>query len=326
MELIDRYLNAVRFWLPRAQEDDIVAELSEDLRSQIEEREAGLGRALSEDELTEILKKRGHPMRVASQFLPQRYLVGPAMYPAYMVVVRLVILWILLPILVLIAAPIAITTAADPMAAGIKAVWDAAMGCVFALGAITLVFAIVERYPIRELENWDPRKLPKMPARPFKSLSDPKPVDRAAPIVEMAGSLLLTAFFLRFIWFQNGFDLGDAHIVLTPIWHAMRWPMLLICLSGIPVGWISLAFRADIRLRSAMRIVVDIVSLGILSEMARAGALIMLTVRNLPPEQAAQVARWTAPGTKLLLAGMGIAILIDLIQEAVRYIRARGSD
>ena len=108
MELIDRYLNAVRFWLPRAQEDDIIAELGEDLRSQVEEREAALGRALSEDELAGILKKRGHPMSVASQYLPQRYLIGPALYPAYMVVVRLVTLWIVLPILVLITAPIAI--------------------------------------------------------------------------------------------------------------------------------------------------------------------------------------------------------------------------
>ena len=32
MELIDRYLQAVRFWLPKAQADDIIAELSEDIR------------------------------------------------------------------------------------------------------------------------------------------------------------------------------------------------------------------------------------------------------------------------------------------------------
>ena len=40
MELLDRYLQAVRFWLPKAQRDDIAAELSEDIRSQIEERES----------------------------------------------------------------------------------------------------------------------------------------------------------------------------------------------------------------------------------------------------------------------------------------------
>ena len=39
MELIERYLQAVQFWLPKEQKADIIAELSEDLHAQIEERE-----------------------------------------------------------------------------------------------------------------------------------------------------------------------------------------------------------------------------------------------------------------------------------------------
>ena len=31
MELVDRYLQAVKFWLPRKEKDDIIAELSEDI-------------------------------------------------------------------------------------------------------------------------------------------------------------------------------------------------------------------------------------------------------------------------------------------------------
>lgn len=45
--LIDRYLRAVREQLPRGQQDDIIGELSEDLRSQVEDREAELGRPRS---------------------------------------------------------------------------------------------------------------------------------------------------------------------------------------------------------------------------------------------------------------------------------------
>jgi hypothetical protein len=33
LELVDRYLQAVRFWLPRAEQEDLTAELGEDLRS-----------------------------------------------------------------------------------------------------------------------------------------------------------------------------------------------------------------------------------------------------------------------------------------------------
>jgi len=35
MELLERYLQAVKFWLPNEQKQDTIAELSEDLRSQI---------------------------------------------------------------------------------------------------------------------------------------------------------------------------------------------------------------------------------------------------------------------------------------------------
>ena len=48
MNLLDRYLQAVRFFLPRRQQDDIVRELSENLLSQMEDRAEELGRPLTE--------------------------------------------------------------------------------------------------------------------------------------------------------------------------------------------------------------------------------------------------------------------------------------
>ena len=58
MELIDRYLQAVEFWLPAAERRDIIAELAEEIRSHIEEKEAGLGCSLTESELGALLKQR----------------------------------------------------------------------------------------------------------------------------------------------------------------------------------------------------------------------------------------------------------------------------
>ena len=49
MEMIDRYLQAVKFALPQAQREDIIKELRDNILSQIEERESGLGRPLNED-------------------------------------------------------------------------------------------------------------------------------------------------------------------------------------------------------------------------------------------------------------------------------------
>jgi len=47
MELVDRYLKAVRFWLPKARQEDILAELSEGIRAQIDEKQAELGHKLN---------------------------------------------------------------------------------------------------------------------------------------------------------------------------------------------------------------------------------------------------------------------------------------
>ena len=51
MDLVNRYLQAVKFWLPNKQKQDIIAELSEDIRSQIEDRETELGRKLKDEGL-----------------------------------------------------------------------------------------------------------------------------------------------------------------------------------------------------------------------------------------------------------------------------------
>jgi len=61
MELIDRYLQAVKFWLPKDQRQDIIAELSEYLRSQFEERESALGRKLTDGDVEQMLKPARPP-------------------------------------------------------------------------------------------------------------------------------------------------------------------------------------------------------------------------------------------------------------------------
>ena len=82
MELLDRYLQAVRFWLPKTQQDDIIAELSEDLQSQIDDKEREFGHSLSSDQVSAILKRCGSPILVASRYRNQTYLIGPVLFLA----------------------------------------------------------------------------------------------------------------------------------------------------------------------------------------------------------------------------------------------------
>ena len=97
MQLLERYLQAVKFWLPQEQKEDIIAELSDDIRSQIDEKESELGRKLNEVELECILKQRGRPIFVANRYLPQEHLIGPVLFPIYRLVLKIVMLCYVVP-------------------------------------------------------------------------------------------------------------------------------------------------------------------------------------------------------------------------------------
>ena len=88
MELLDRYLQAVKKHLPWQRQDDIIAELRANLEAQLEDKEAELGRPLTTGEAEDWLKQMGPPMQVAARYQPQQYLIGPAVFPTYWFVLR----------------------------------------------------------------------------------------------------------------------------------------------------------------------------------------------------------------------------------------------
>lgn len=164
LELVDRYLQAVRFWLPKTQrQGDLVSELGEDLRSQIEEKENELGRPVDKSEVSDILKRCGAPMLVASRLGPKRYLIGPTLFPIYTFVLKMVLLWIQVPVFIFIVAPATLASTngdwGKTVSTTIGNLWS---GAFIAAGVITLVFAILERTHAMAQINckWDPSSLP----------------------------------------------------------------------------------------------------------------------------------------------------------------------
>ena len=83
MELVERYLQAVKAALPGKQSDDIVQELRDSILSQVEERESTLGRPLNSSEIAEILKKMGNPMTLASRYGGRRQIIGGSLFTIY---------------------------------------------------------------------------------------------------------------------------------------------------------------------------------------------------------------------------------------------------
>ena len=183
MDLLDRYLQAVKFWLPRKQKQDILAELSEDIRSEIEDKEAELGRPLGQAELEAILTRWGHPMLVAERYLPQRSLIGPVLLPAYTLVLKIATLVYLVPWLLVLLGFVIFDPdrrTADAIGDGLQAFW--LIGCFIWWSSITAIFAVMERHQVtsRAWETWTAGKLlEREPAR------DPNAIPRSQSIVEL---------------------------------------------------------------------------------------------------------------------------------------------
>ena len=239
-ELIDRYLQAVRFWLPKShRQDDLIAELGEDLRSQIEEKEAELGHPLEEADTSAMLKRCGSPMMVAGRLGPQRHLIGPALFPIYEFVLKMVLLWILVPVFIFIVGPVNLANAGGNWGSAVAVTFgDLWSGLFIAAGIVTLVFAIIERTSAQlgaEIK-WDPLKLP-----PVRAAGDRKPSPLKAVCEFGFGCFGLVWLLLvpRYPFLILG--PAAAFLKAAPMWHTFYVPILLLSTLGLVRSAVTLA-------------------------------------------------------------------------------------
>ncbi len=161
MELIDRYLQAVKLALPKAQQNDVIRELSDEILSQVEEKEAALGHPLTEDEQAQLLKQLGHPMMLAARYRKQQYLIGPAIFPIYWMVLRLILVLVLFAMAI---AAVAVAASGRGLGAALGVLGQYPFGAISAFAWVTMVFALMDYFQAKfNLScKWDPRTLPKL--------------------------------------------------------------------------------------------------------------------------------------------------------------------
>jgi len=164
MELVERYLQSVKLALPKSQQDDVARELRDEILSQVEDKEAALGRPLTEDEQAALLKQLGHPMLLASRYSKRRYLIDPSVFAIYWMVLRLVLVVVFFA-MALAAVVVAATTQDLGKALGIIFRYPLAALSVFAW--VTLVFVVLDvvQAKFNFFGKWDPRTLPKLTKR-----------------------------------------------------------------------------------------------------------------------------------------------------------------
>ncbi len=82
MNLVARYIEAVKNELPVQNRDDIAKELQSSLEDELEALSEKEGQ-LSQAQVAAFLEQRGHPVQVASHYWKRRSLINEAVYPLY---------------------------------------------------------------------------------------------------------------------------------------------------------------------------------------------------------------------------------------------------
>jgi hypothetical protein len=272
MPIIEDYLRAVAVLLPKAQREDIVAELRDIILTRIEGREAELSRALTPDETEAVLREVGHPVVVAARYRggPQ-HAIGPALYPYWWFGVKAAVA---LQLAVALLAFLLRSLAGGDIAQAFGHAMGAAIdGSLALIGFATLAAWIVERKGLRidYLDRWRVRDLRFLqfasldldaigariasssawktrPAQPWSLRAGKRQSPAARGLGLIAGGAVLTLWWtgmLHFVVIGNLADLRDLGMEPGPL-MAMDWASLRAA-----IFWPVLAYAVMLMLQGA---------------------------------------------------------------------------
>jgi hypothetical protein len=242
MQIVDRYLKSVKTCLPATQADDIIKELSENIYAQIEDKESGLQRSLTEAEVEAILKQHGHPLLVASRYRQEqrnvsfgRQIIGPALFPFYIRVLKFNLGLTSVVVLVIFAALFA---GGQPIG-NFPQVFLYQLLIQFAI--VTVIFWLMDQHFTRFPDRWDPRKPYGVHHPALTAREDGPRIPRVKSISEFI-ALFIALFWLRAVQHSQFLIFGPAatFLHLSPGWNQLYLPINALILLGMINAGITL--------------------------------------------------------------------------------------
>ena len=172
MDFINRYTHEVGKLLPRKKRADIEAEIKSTLEDMLEERSSSSPDQDKDEIIQGVLKEYGSPAKVAASYKAEQYLIGPGLYPFFLLVIKIV--GIVLTLMAVLGfsfrlgmAGLNLESITSQLGTSLAEFWS---GITTALGITVLFFAVFERIlpqPIKlrakEEKEWDPAQLSKKP-------------------------------------------------------------------------------------------------------------------------------------------------------------------
>jgi hypothetical protein len=231
--LVDRYLVAVSDLLPAKLRKDTITEIRSLIQDALDDRSKVEGRDPDEKMMADVLKEFGSPEKIVAPYLPEKYLIGPRLYPTFVLVLRIVLPIIAVLVLVtywLGAIQLSSLTAVDFLTDLVKSLGSALSATVQAFADIVIIFAILqwavpEFKTIGKEKEWNPHSL--------KTINRPDKIKRGELITEIVFifiALIIFNFYFDRVGIYNNFNgqwtftpiLTDAFKAYIP-WFDLLW-------------------------------------------------------------------------------------------------------
>ncbi|HOC18968.1 MAG TPA: hypothetical protein PKK95_11900 [Vicinamibacterales bacterium] len=310
MALLERYLDAVGRHLPPAEEEDILAELRDDIQAKYDRRAEELGRALTQDDEAELLRPYGRPIVLASRYRKPQHLVGPAWFPFYWNTLKIALA---VALIVAVGLPLVLALMGRSPGAIVRALFNFPETALTVFAWVTIVFAAVEAFTssTKFRDNWDPRSLPR-----------PRPAGVARTSrFDVAIELGVSAAFLG--WWTAAHRSPDLLflppvVALGPWWASVYLPLAALLLVSIVVKAVILVRPDWTGFRLAAGLLTTAAGTAIALFVAWSEPL--LTGSGAGGEKLAGILE------SLLRWSIGVAVVIAVTTtalEAWRYLRAR---
>ena len=312
MDLLERYLAEVRRNLPPSDADDIVAELRDLLLARAEEQEETTG----EVDWTKLLQDFGHPLVIAARYRKQQWLIGPELYPFYLHFLK-VIVAIVLAVTVGLGVLKGVLWASNPgqaISAFLGGLW---WGVASAIGSVTIVFALIERFggsSVKHFRRWKPSELPDLNA------AQPTVLESAFEV--SAGILILLWWFGLLPTPQFG---GSFKLVAAPIWETLFWPVAALMVMQLLfnlVRWIRPRWRT---VRGFLGAINAVAAVAIAAIVYRAGRWIAVVPTGMDQAQAASLQTALDLACRIAIVVVLIVWLLNFGAELWRMLRSMGS-
>ncbi len=335
MKLIDRYVMEVGRRLPLLRgRKDLENELRSTLEDMLEDRARKAGRPADEAMELDLLREYGAPDQVASTYNPVPYLIGPRMFPMYLMVLKIVLSVVVTVLLVLTGIQIATRAAlsgpefASAVLNGLSGIFSALLS---GFGSITLVFAILERvspapdFALDEDKTWDPASLKKEP--------DPQDVKMAEPIAAIVFTCIALSIFNFNPQWIGIYYFSDGQWNVLPVLSQafFRW------LPFINIVWVAEIVMNAILLRAGrwelstrlLAIAIKIMQIAIGIFLLAGPSILAFSPESLQtagvfdPEAARILGTMAQTGVRILIAFITLMTGVEMVKHILRLFQPR---